>query len=285
MQVKPNLVVVDIDGTVNRLRTEAFPGREPGWGDDVIEHLGDTRGPRVHIHRGVVDKLARLNLRDDIEVVWLSWWSRHQVAQLNRSLGVDFRILPITDIRQGGKRHSLRIELLRANRERVVWLDDDEASTDEQLAALADVLTLEPDFLTGLTPLYLEAVVAYLDGADEADLIAQLVDAESWRWGERLKPRHSYSRREQTRFDNRGALMRKVFLDELAAIAQRAEVRPNADESYGTREGVRLDPWEFEHAMQLWAEHGLAIEFHPLSGKPGELQVVVPRWGGVEDAE
>ncbi|MDQ4214070.1 HAD domain-containing protein [Microbacterium sp. ASV81] len=285
MPVKPNLVVVDIDGTVNRLRSEASPSPEPGWDDDVIERIGGLSGPRVHIHRGVVDQLAQLNQRDDTEVVWLSWWSRHQVAQLNRSLDVDFRTLPVTDDRHGGKRRSLKIELLRANRERVVWLDDDEASADEQLAALSDMLTLEPDFLTGLTPLYLEAVVAYLGGADEADLIAHLVNAESWRWSDRVKPRHNYSRRMPTMFDNRGALMRKAFLEELAEIAQRAEVKPKTDESYGRRNGVRLDPWQFEYAAQLWAESGLAIEFRPLSGKPGEIQVVTPRRGGLGDGE
>lgn len=275
MQVKPNLVVVDIDGTVNRLRSEAFPSPESGWGDDMIERLGGVSGTRVRIHRGVVDKLAQLDLRDDAEVVWLSWWSRHQIAQLNQSLDVDFRILPIADEGRGGKRHSLRIELLRANRERVVWLDDDEARTDDQLAPLADMLMLEPDFLTGLTPYYLEAAVAYLDGADETELIAHLVDVESWRWSERVKPRHSFSRRGETLFDDRGALMRQAFLEELASVAQRAQVWPRADKSYGTRDGVSIEPWQFEHAVHLWAEYGLAVEFRPLSGRPGEIRLHV----------
>jgi len=261
--VKPNLVVVDIDGTVNRL----------------------GNAPPLDAADSLMQRLAQLNLSDDTEVVWLSWWPRDRIARLNQQLDLDFRILPLGNQPGGGKRHPLRIELLRANRERVAWLDDDEAAIDEALTELADLLVLQPDFSVGLTPLYLDSVVAYLDGADEAQLIAELVEAESWRWTDRVKPKHSYSRRTPTRFDKRGAEMRKAFLDELAAVAQRAEVKPRADESYGTRDGVRIDPWQLEDAVHAWAEHGLAIEFRPLSGRPGEIQLVGPQWEGADDGE
>ena len=224
-------------------------------------------------------------MRNDIEVVWLSWWPRELIERLNQQLDVDFRMLPLENRPGASKQHSLRIELLRANRERVVWLDDEEAIIDDSLAELTDLLVLQPDSSVGLTPLYLDSVVAHFEGANEARLIDALTQEESWRWTERVRSGHNYARRTPRRFDNRGTLMRQTFLDELAWIAQRVAVKPNADSSYGTRDGVRLEPWQFEHAVQLWAEHGLAIEVCALSGKPGEIQVVVPRWGGEDDGE
>lgn len=280
MQVKPNLIVVDIDGTVNPTPSMEFPERQSGWSADLVSTPGQT-----HIHRELIERLADLNRRDDTEVVWLSWWPRELIERLNAQLDVEFRILPLGSRPSGSKVRALCIELLRANRQRVVWLDDDEATTGASLEPLADLLALQPAFFVGLSPLYMETVAAYLDGADEDHLIHALVNAEAWRWTERIKPRHSYSRREATPFDNRGSLMREAFLDELIFAIQRAHVRPNADSSYGTRDGVRLDPWQFEHAVQFWVEHGLAIEFHPLAGKPGEIQVDVPRWGGEDDGE
>lgn len=250
MLVRPNLVVVDIDGTVNRLRSSA-----PMRADDPP-----------------IQRLAQLDRRDDTEVVWLSWWPRELIEHLNQQLDVDFRMLPLESRAGASKRHSLRIELLRANRERVVWLDDDEAVIDDSFAELADLLVLQPDSSVGLTPLYLDSVIAYLDGTDEAQLIHDLVEAEFWRWTERLKPKHCYSRRPATRFDNRGTLMREAFLEELAAIAQSAEVRPIANDTYGTRNGVRLDPWQLEDAVRMWAEQGLAIEFRPLLGSLARLR-------------
>lgn len=278
MKVNPNLIVVDIDGTVNRTRSMASCERDSGWPADLVSMPGQT-----HIHQKLIERLAQLNQREDTEVVWLSWWPREEIERLNAHLNLDFRILPLENRPGGGKRHSLRIELLRANRERVVWLDDDEAIINDNLQSLADVLVLQPDFLVGLTPLYIEALSAYLDGSDEAGLIERLVRAEPWRWTEHIRPRHSYSRRPETRFDNRGTLMREVFLDEVASVARRACILPRADESYGTRDGVRIDPWQLEHAVRLWGEQGLQIEFHPLSGRPGEMQVHVPSADGEGD--
>ncbi|MGH8953701.1 MAG: hypothetical protein ACRDVF_01675 [Microbacterium sp.] len=278
MKVKPNLVVVDIDGTVNRTRSTAFPERDSGWTSDLVSMPGQT-----HIHQKLIERLAHLNQREDTEVAWLSWWPREQIERLNAHLGLEFRILPLENRPGGGKAQSLRIELLRANRQRVVWLDDDEATTDPTLDPLADLLALRPDFLIGLTPLYVETANAYLNGADEAGLIERLVKAEPWRWTERIGPRHRHSRRPETRFDNRGTLMREAFLDELASVARRAHIHPKADESYGTRDGVRIDPWQLERAVQLWIEHGLQLELHPLSRRPGEIQLHVPLTEGDDD--
>lgn len=278
MKVKPNLVVLDIDGTVNSTPSMEFSERSSGWSSD----LASTPG-RTHIYRELIERLVQLNQREDIEVVWLSWWPRDRIKDLNTQLNLEFRILSLENRAGGGKLRSLCIELLRANRQRVVWLDDDEATADTSLIPLADLLALQPDFFVGLTPLYIETVGAYLDGSDEAELIDDLVSAEAWRWNDRTRPMHSYSRREETHFDNRGALMREAFLAQLAAVAQRGRVQPNADESYGTRDGVHLEPWQLEHGVRLWAEHGLRIELVPLTGRPGEIHLHVPEPEGIED--
>ncbi|MFF7292015.1 HAD domain-containing protein [Microbacterium sp. NPDC008134] len=278
MGVKPNLVVVDIDGTVNAMRSMEFPERSSGWTSD----LASTPG-RTHIHRELIERLADLDRREDTEVVWLSWWPRDLIERINAQLDLEFRILPLGNTCGCGKVRSLRIELLRANRQRVVWLDDDEATADASLTPLADLLALQPDFFVGLTPLYIETVGAYLDGSDEAELIDDLVSAEAWRWNDRTRSMHSYSRREEPHFDNRGTLMREAFLAELASVVQRGHVRPNADESYGKRDGVHLEPWQLEHAVRLWAEHGLRIELVPLTGRPGEILLHVPEPEGIED--
>src|SRR5690606_548984 len=153
MKVKPNLVIIDIDGTVSPASSTASPERESGWTDDIVAPSRQSQ-----IHHELIDRMAQLDNRGDTAAVWLSWWPREKIEQLNRELGVGFRILSLENRPRPGKRHALRIELLRANRERVVWLDDEEATTDATLDPLAYLLTLQPDFFVGLTPLYMETV-------------------------------------------------------------------------------------------------------------------------------
>ena len=287
MRVKPNLVVVDIDGTVNRMHAEGLSSRDSGWSDDVIRRLTRARSVKapaqVHIHRDLILLLAEINRRGDTEVVWLSWWPRRQVERLNRALGLAFRILPMEERREEGKWASLRVELLRADREKVVWLDD-EGGVDTDLAALADLLVIQPDFLVGLTPMHIWAVIAFLDGADGRELVGAILEREQWRTDDRWRPKHGYmSRADVPARSDPGFAFRRVFLDELTTLLKRAQIRVSGSGEYGKRDGARIEPSQLEDAVRLWVEHGLRVEFRPMRGRPGEIQLHAPRTRDVDE--